>query len=159
MNLSRCYRGSVGSKKSVSMDRESVENLSSRQRAHKFVSMDWRSCRECVDQEPKNLDEMRCYWDSIKKKPRNLNRSRSCWDAIEKAESTRKFLNESRIYRERRKKSLIERNLSRICRGAVELEEKEFLKEEKHKEINATSKLLNQRFNQHIKLSKHLSTY
>ena len=53
----------------------------------------------------------------------------------------------------------IEENLSRICREAVELEEKEFFKEEKHKEMNATSKLLKHRSNQHIKLSKHLSTY
>ena len=59
----------------------------------------------------------------------------------------------------RRKRGLIETNLSRICREAVELKENDFFKEEKHKEINATSKLLKHRSNQHIKLSKHLSTY
>ena len=58
-----------------------------------------------------------------------------------------------------RMKGSIEENLSRICREAVELEEKEFFKEEKHKEMNATSKLLKHRSNQHIKLSKHLSSY
>ena len=63
-----------------------------------------------------------------------------------------------RLYQERRKKSSIERNLLRICRGAIELEENEFFKEEKHKEIKATSKLLSQRSNQHIKLSKLNST-
>ena len=50
------------------------------------------------------------------------------------------------------------RELLRIYREAIELEEKEFFKEEKHKE-NATSKQLNQRSNQHVNLSKHLSTY
>ena len=59
----------------------------------------------------------------------------------------------------RRNRSWIETNLSRIYQEAVKLEEKEFFKEEKHKEMNATSKLLKHRSNQHIKLSKHLSTY
>ena len=38
-------------------------------------------------------------------------------------------------------------NLSRIYRKAIELEEKEFFKEEKHKEMNATNKLLKHRSN------------
>ena len=60
------------------------------------------------------------------------------------------------IYREKIKKGSIKRN----CREAVELEEKEgFSIREKHKEMNATSKLLKQRSNQHVKLSKHLSAY
>ena len=59
----------------------------------------------------------------------------------------------------RRKRGSIETNLSRIYQEAVELEEKEFFKEEKHKEMNATSKLLKHKTNQHIKLSKYLSTY
>ena len=50
-------------------------------------------------------------------------------------------------------------NLSRICQEVVELEEKEFSRREKHIKMNATSKLLNQRSNPHVKLSKHLSTY
>ena len=50
-------------------------------------------------------------------------------------------------------------NLSRICQEAIELEENEFFKEEKHKEMNATSKLLKHKTNQLIKLSKYLSTY
>ena len=59
------------------------------------------------------------------------------------------------IYREKIKKGSIKRN----CREAVELEEKEgFSIREKHKEMNATSKLLKQRSNQHVKLLKHLST-
>ena len=56
-------------------------------------------------------------------------------------------------------RGLIEENLLRIYREAVELEENEFFKEEKHKEMNATSKVLKYRSNQHIKISKHLSTY
>ena len=39
------------------------------------------------------------------------------------------------------------------------LKKKEVFKGEKHIKMNATSKLLNQRSNQHVKLSKHLSTY
>ena len=85
-------------------------------------------------------------------------------DAIEKAKSTGKFLDGSRIcqgsIKKGQRKGVLKKrtesveNLSRICRRAVELEEKEFFKDEKHKEINATSKLLNQRSNQNIKLSK-----
>ena len=62
------------------------------------------------------------------------------------------------FYREKKKGGL-ETNLSRIYREAIKLEEKEFFKEEKHKEMNATSKLLKHRSIWHIKLSKHLSTY
>ena len=47
----------------------------------------------------------------------------------------------------RRKRGSIEMNLSRIYRKAIELEEKEFFKEEKHKEMNATNKLLKHRSN------------
>ena len=47
----------------------------------------------------------------------------------------------------RRKKGSIEENLS-------SLKKRSFSKREKHKEMNATSKLLNQRSNQHVKLSK-----
>ena len=67
-----------------------------------------------------------------------------------------------KISRDKKKEGLDRRksnNLSRICREIVELEENEFFKEDKHKEMNATSKLLKHRSNQHIKLSKHLSTY
>ena len=64
-----------------------------------------------------------------------------------------------RSIEKRRKKGSIEGNLSRICREAVELEEKKFFKVEKHKKMNATSKLLKDKSNQHIKLSKQLSTY
>ena len=65
-----------------------------------------------------------------------------------------------RSIEKRRKKSSIEGNLSRIYREAVELEKKwVFQRREKHIEMNATSKLLKHRSNQHINLSKHLSTY
>ena len=59
----------------------------------------------------------------------------------------------------RRRRGSIKENLSKICREVAELEENEFFKEEKHKEMNISSKLLKHRSNQHIKLSKHLSTY
>ena len=76
----------------------------------------------------------------------------------EETQKSRWIENAIRSIEKRRKKGSIKDNLSRICQEVVELEENEFFKEEKHKEMNATSKLLNQRSNQHIKLSKHLST-
>ena len=54
-------------KKPTSMDREFVEDVSSRKRAQDFVSMDRCICREV-----------------IKVKPRNLNRRGICQDSIEK---------------------------------------------------------------------------
>ena len=45
-------------------------------------------------------------------------------------------------------------NLLRIYREAVELDERCFQRREKHIEMNATSKLLKHRSDQHIKLSK-----
>ena len=59
----------------------------------------------------------------------------------------------------RRKKGLIDSNLSRICREVVELSLKKkcFQRKEKHIEMNATSKLLKQGSNQHIKLLKDIS--
>ena len=105
-----------------------------------------------------------------------LDGSRICREAIEQTkcleilfDGSKKLL---RIYREETQKSWWIENLSRfiekrerrldrkrICWEAVKLEEEEFFKEEKHKEMNATSKLLKQGFNQNVKLSKHLSTY
>ena len=64
-----------------------------------------------------------------------------------------------KIYWDKKKEELDRREFVRICREAVELEENEFFKEEKHKKMNASSKLLKHRSNQHIKLSKHLLTY
>ena len=50
---------------------------------------------------------------------------------------------------------LTDKNLLRIYREVVELEEKEFFqRDEKHIEMNVTSKLLKHRSNQHVKLSK-----
>ena len=129
----------------VSMDQGSVENLSIKQRAKKFGSMDWRSCWECVEQEPRNLDGSRSYQDSIDKKPKKLDGSRICRDAIEKAKSTGKFLKGSRICRgsiEKKEKRL---NRKVICWESVEklssLKKRSFSREEKHIKMNVTSKL------------------
>ena len=82
----------------------------------------------------------------------------------------------SRIYQEETQKSQWIENPSRsvekrerkarqkeIYQGSVEkllsFKKECFSRREKHKEMNATSKLLKQGSNQHIKLSKHLSTY
>ena len=78
------------------MDQESIKNLPTRQKAQKIVSMDRRSCRECVEHEPRNLDGLRSCQDSIEKKPRNLDGFRSCRDAIEKVESVGKIQDGSR---------------------------------------------------------------
>ena len=52
-------------------------------------------------------------------------------------------------------RGLIDRKLSRSCREAIELDKKQFFKERKNtKKWMHTSKLLNQRSNQHFKLSK-----
>ena len=66
LDRSRRCRESI-EKKPTSMDRESIEDLSSRKRAQDFVSMD-RSI----------------YWKVIKVKPKNLDRRGICWDYIEK---------------------------------------------------------------------------
>jgi len=117
--------------------------------------MDQRSCRHCVEQEPRNLDGSRSCQGFIKKKPRNLDGSKSCLEGGEHRKIPRWIENLSRIYWEIRKKSSIERNLLRICQGAVKLEEKEVFK--KHIEMNATNKLLKQTSKPHIKLSNLIS--
>ena len=80
---------------------------------------------------------LRCY-----RAKANLDGSRIYWGSIEKRER--------RLYRKR------------ICQGFVEklssLKKRSFSREEKHIKMNATSKLLKQRSNQHVKLLKHLST-
>ena len=88
--------------------------------------MDRRSCRECVEQELRNLDGLRICQDVIEKRERRLNRKRIYRGSVEK--------------------------LSSLKKGS-------FSREEKHIKMNATSKLLNQRSNQYIKLLRHRSIY
>ena len=52
----------------------------------------------------------------------------------------------------------IDRKLLRVCLEAIELDKKQFFEERKNTKMNATSKLLNHKSNQHFKLSKTLST-
>ena len=123
MNLSRCCQGSVDGK-SASMGREAVKNLSTRQKASRWIEKLSRSYRDKFQ---------KARWIKI---------------AIRSVET-------------RRRKAPIEENLSRIYQEAIELEEKKFFKEEKHKEMNATSKLLKHRSNQHISSqnnSQHIPT-
>ena len=94
-----------------------------------------------------------CRWQ------KHFDGSRSCREFIEKKSRNLDGLRLRSSIEKRRNKGSIEMNLSRICQEAIELEENEFFKEEKHKEMNATSKLLKHKTNQHIKLSKYLSTY
>ena len=102
------------------MDRKSIKNLSSRQRAKKIGSMDRGTCQASVEMKPKILVRSRNCWTSIEKWPKNLNGSKICRDSIEKTESTGKFLDGSKIcrgfYRDWRKKL----NRYWICQGFVE---------------------------------------
>ena len=88
---------------------ESIEDLSAKQRAQKFSSIDQGSIEVSIKAEERKLDRNESIDDL----------SRSCW----------------------------------AWRKGV------FQRREKHVEMNATSKLLKHRSKQHIKLSKHLSTY
>ena len=112
---------------------------------------------------PRILIRSRNCGTSIEKRPKNLDGSKIYRDSIKKVKSTGKiprWIEDLSMFLLRLKKKARQKwNLSRICREAVELEENEFFKEEKYKEIKATSKQLNQRSNQHVKLSKHLSAY
>ena len=107
----------LSSRSQSSMDRESVEDVSTRQKVSRWIEKLLKSYRDKVQ---------KSRWIEI---------------ALTFVET-------------RRKKGLIEVNLSRICQEPVELEEKRFFKEEKHIKMNATSKLLKQGSNQHVKLSK-----
>ena len=129
MNLLKCYRGSIDGKKSVSVDQESVENLSSRQRAQKFGLMDQKSCRVGT-QKSRWIEKLsRFYWEETQKSQWIEKLLRCYREGREHRKIPQWTENLSRIYWERRKTSSIERNLLRIYREAVKLEEKEFFKE------------------------------
>ena len=81
MNLSRCYQGSIDGKRVSRW----IENLSSRQNAHKFGLMDRRSCRVGTHKSRWIEKLLRFYQEETQK---------SRW--IE---------NLSRCYREKRKKA------------------------------------------------------
>ena len=61
-----------------------------------------------------------------------------------------------KIYREKEKEGL---DRMEFVEKLSSLKKTGFSRREKHIEMNATSKLIKHRSNQHIKLSKHLSTY
>ena len=96
-------------------------------------SMDRRNCRESIEEKPKNLDG-----------------SRICQDG--ETQKSRWIENPSRFVEKRRKNGSIEVNLS-------SLKKEGFSRREKHKEMNATKKLLKQGSNQHIKLKTSLNIY
>ena len=85
-----------------------------------------------------------------------LDESRICQETIET--NSKKFQwieNAIRSVEVKSPRGSIDRKRSRICRDAVELDKKQFFKERKNtKKWMQTSKLLNQRSNQHFKLSK-----
>ena len=125
-----------------------------------------RICRASIEQtESKEfwLDGLkklsRFYWEETQKSRWTEKLSRCYREGREHRKFSRWIEDLSRFLSRLKKEGSIEMNLSRIYREAVELEEKEFSRREKHIKMDATSKLLNQRSKQHIKLSKHLSTY
>ena len=66
LSRSRRCRESI-KKKQTSMDRESVEDMSNRQRAQDFGSIDRPICREVVEVKPRNLNRGGICRDFIKK--------------------------------------------------------------------------------------------
>ena len=84
-------------------------------------------------------------------------------ESIKQTECTEIWLDESKKLSRTIEKREIRLDRKRICRGSVEklssLKKRSFSREEKHIKRNATSKLPNQRSNQHVKLLRHLSTY
>ena len=116
-----------------------------------------KCCRGSIDVQ-NHLDGSRIYSESIDQTERLEN-----WLDGSKRLSRRNpeisMDQESfKIYQEKEKEGLNRResvkDRSRSCRV---LKENVFQRREKHIEMNATSKLLKHRSNQHIKLSKHLS--
>ena len=69
-NLSRSYP-------EISMDRESVENVSSKQRAQKFGSMDRPRCQEAIEVKSKNLDRRNLCQAAVEMLLRNCQKDRS----------------------------------------------------------------------------------
>ena len=66
LNRSRRCRESI-EKKPTLMDRESIEDVSSRQRAQDFGSMDRPICQEAIEVKPRNLDKRGIYRDFVEK--------------------------------------------------------------------------------------------
>ena len=121
------------------------------------------------------MNLLRCCWEFIDRKNTSMDqkavknllvRQKVAWWIEEAIERLSRINLETSMDRDcdkicwdKKKEGLDRRESVRICREAIELQENEFFKEEKHEKMNATSKLLKHRSNQHIKLSKHLLTY
>ena len=112
---------------------ESVKVLSRICRRQKYLNGS-RICRESIGQTESFLMDLRSCRESIEKKPRNLDGSRIRQDLSRKGERRARWKG--------------------ICQGSVEklssLKKEGFSRREKHIEMNATSKLLKHRSNQHI---------
>ena len=72
------------------MDRESIEDVSSKQRAQDFGSMDQPICREAAVVKPRNLDGSKIYRDSIEVEERKLDGNGIYRGSIEKLSSLKK---------------------------------------------------------------------
>ena len=73
LDRSRRCRESI-KKKQTLMDRESVEDVSSKQKAQDFGSMDRPIYQKAVEVKPKNLDKRGIYRGSVEKLSRMQNR-------------------------------------------------------------------------------------
>ena len=69
-NLSRSYL-------EISMDQESIENVSSRQRAQKFGLMDQPSCQEAIEVKSKNFGRRNLCRAAVEKVSSNCQGDRS----------------------------------------------------------------------------------
>ena len=171
MNLSRCCRGFVNGK-NTSMDQESVENLSAKQKVAQWIeevvenlsrrnleiSMDRDFVKIFLDKENERLDK-REYVEvlsRIYRRLKHLDRSKKLSRIYRKETQKSRWIEiPLESVKTRRKKDSIEGNLSRSCQVWRKWV---FRRRKKHIEMNATSKLLKQRSNQHVKLLKHLTT-
>ena len=99
-----------------------------------------------IEKKLKNLDGSRMYQGFVKQTKRSeekLDGSACFWKSIE---SKAKKLD---------RRGCVEVFVEKLS----SLKKKSFSREEKYIKMNATSKLLKKRSTQHVKLSKHLSTY
>ena len=72
------------------MDREPIQNLSTRQRDQKIGLMDRRGCRESVEEKPRNLDGSRICQDLSRKGERKAQQKRIYQGSVEKLSSLKK---------------------------------------------------------------------
>ena len=117
-------------------------------------------CKTCEKQcMREGFNKSQSYQVVIERKPKNLDGLRSCREFIRQTESLENFLDGS-TYLSRSCLSNPEILIEEVCVEKLSrMQKRGFLKGKNTQEMNATSNILKQRSNQHVKLSKHLLTY